>query len=101
MTTPTAVDELHRLTDELRRCVSALHTTLGDTTAMRRVVNDAQQLRNSIDRLGIDLAELGAAADVVACPRPVELIQISDVDYDLTFWRDVDHEGVGGQSLAS
>jgi hypothetical protein len=26
------------------------------------------------------------------------MIQIPDADYDADFWRDVDHEGVGGQS---
>ncbi|MCW2559821.1 MAG: hypothetical protein JWP55_3785, partial [Mycobacterium sp.] len=25
------------------------------------------------------------------------MIQIPDADYDHGFWRDVDHEGVGGQ----
>jgi hypothetical protein len=28
------------------------------------------------------------------------MIQISDADYDASFWRDVDHEGVGAHSLA-
>lgn len=97
MTSLTAVDELQELTDQLLTCLTTLGGTLGDTAALRRVVNDAQRIRNGIERLGIDLAELAAAA---APPRSARRIQIPDVDYDLAFWRDVDHEGVGAQSLA-
>jgi hypothetical protein len=27
----------------------------------------------------------------------VEMIQIPDTEYDVDFWRDVDHEGIGGR----
>jgi hypothetical protein len=30
----------------------------------------------------------------------VEMIQIPDTHYDIDFWRDVDHEGIGGRSGA-
>jgi hypothetical protein len=98
MTVTTAVDELSPLINELLHCVTSLEATHGDTPAMRRIVNDAQRIRNGIDRLGIDLAELGPAA--AFAPSALEMIQISDTDYDVDFWRDVDHEGIGAQSLA-
>ena len=29
------------------------------------------------------------------------MIQIPDAEYDLDFWRDVDHEGIGGEGIGS
>ena len=58
MPTTTDVDELHQLIDGLRRCVTSLDSTHGDTPAMRRIVNDAECIRNGIDRLEIDVEEL-------------------------------------------
>lgn len=98
MTTTTAADELSRLIEELLHCVTSLEAETGATPAMRRIVNDAQRIRNGIDRLEIDLADLGPSAAVV--PSALEMIQISDAEYHIDFWRDVDHEGVGAQSLA-
>ena len=100
MNATTTVEELHRLIQETLRCVAALEAIHGDTTAMRRVANDAQQIRNGIDRLEIDLADLHAHTASTASPATVEMVQISDAGYDADFWRDVDHEGVGAQSLA-
>ena len=69
----------------------------GDTHAMRRVVNDADRLLNDLDRLEIDVSELGVAR--AATPQPaLEKIAVPDTQYDQDFWRDVDDEGVGGQS---
>jgi len=80
--------------------VSSLETALGDTAAVRRIVNDTQRISNDIDRLRMDLADLGPADAAILSPQPEEKIQIPDVDYAVDFWRDVDHEGVGAQSLA-
>jgi hypothetical protein len=99
MNAATTVDELHRLIRETLRCVAALEAVHGDTTAVRRVANDAQQIRNGIDRLQIDLADVhGHTAPTLA--SRAEMVQISDDGYDADFWRGVDHEGVGAQSLA-
>jgi len=95
MNATTTVEELHRLIQETLKCVAALEAVHGDKTAMRRVANDARQIRNGIDRLEIDLADLHAHA-----ASTVEMVQISDAGYDADFWRGVDHEGVGAQSLA-
>jgi hypothetical protein len=99
------VDKLHQLLAELLHCVSSLESTYGDTPAMRRIVNDAHGIRNAIHRLEIDAEELGAeelgpASALTSNTRAVDMIQISDADYDANFWRDVDHEGIGAQSLA-
>ena len=56
MNATTTVEELHRLIQETLRCVAALEAIHGHTTAMRRVANNAKQIRNGIDRLEIDLA---------------------------------------------
>jgi len=95
----TTAAELQRLTDDMMACVRTLKAALGDSAAVRRIVNDVERISNGIDRLDIDLQELGQVNAAVR-PQPVQMIQISDADYDLDFWRDVDHEGVGTQTLA-
>jgi len=100
MPTKAAVDKLHHLLADLQHCVAALESTYGDTPAIRRIVNDAMTIRNGIRRLEIDLEELEPTSALVPGTGPAEMIQISDTDYDASFWRDVDHEGVGAQSLA-
>jgi hypothetical protein len=100
MPTTTAVETLQGLLADLLQCVTSLQSTYGDTPAMRRIVNDANGIGNGIHRLQIDAEDLGLSAAAVSCTRSTEMIQISDEDYDASFWRDVDHEGVGSQSLA-
>lgn len=97
MSTTTEVAELHRLIGELQLCVKALATMHGNTPAMRRIVNDAERILNGIDRLGIDAEELELACGLALSKGHGAMIQIPDTDYDHGFWRDVDHEGVGGQ----
>ena len=92
------VDELHRLIDALRHCVTALTSTHGDVPATRRLVNDAERIQNGIDRLDIDAGDLSCG--VTPPNRTGEMIPVPDTEYDSEFWRDVDHEGVGGQSPA-
>lgn len=95
------VEKLQTLLAELLRCVAALESTHGDSLAMRRITNDANGISNAIHRLQIDAEDLGLTSAAVPCTRSAEMIQISDTDYDASFWRDVDHEGVGAQSLAA
>ena len=94
MSTTTEVDELHQLIEGLRRCVTSLVSRHGDCPAMRRIVNDAERILNGVDRLDIDVEELEMARGL---SPSVEMIQIPDTQYDIDFWRDVDHEGIGGR----
>jgi hypothetical protein len=91
-------EELQRLTEDMLKCVSRLEAALGDSLALRRIANDVQRISNGVDRLEIDLSEL-AELRATASAQPVQMVQISDAEYDLEFWRDVDHEGLGAQSL--
>ena len=96
MSITTEVDELQQLVANLRRCVTALAATYGDCPAIRRVVNDAEYILNGIHRLEIDLDELELAGVLTQATR--QMVQIPDTQYDHDFWRDVDHEGIGGQT---
>ena len=91
------VDELHRLIEALRRCVTALAATHGDAPATRRLVNDAERIQNGIDRLDIDAQDLELACAHTQSKRSGAMIAVPDTEYDSEFWRDVDHEGVGGR----
>ena len=82
------IDELQRLIADLRGSVTSLAATYGDCRATRRILN-------GIDRLEIDIEELDPArGGRPTAPR--QMIQIPDTEYDHHFWRDVDHEGIGG-----
>ncbi len=94
------VDELHRLIEALRGCAAALASTHGDSPATRRIVNDAERIQNGIDRLDIDAHDLEMACAHRQSKRSVAMIPVPDTEYDSEFWRDVDHEGVGGQNGA-
>ncbi len=90
-------EELNELSGALLKCVTSLASKCADTPAMRRLVNDAERILNGVDRLDIDVEEL----ELTRGHTPsLEMIQIPDTQYDIDFWRDVDHEGVGGQSSA-
>jgi len=90
-------EELNELSGALLKCVTSLASKCGDTPAMRRLVNDAERILNGVDRFDIDVEELEMARGHTPS---VEMIQIPDTQYDIDFWRDVDDEGVGGQSGA-
>jgi hypothetical protein len=90
MSTTTEVDELHELINALRRCVTSLVSTHGECPAMRRIVND-------VERLEIDVEELALTRGLSQPNGSSERIQIPDTEYHIDFWRDVDHEGIGGQ----
>ena len=88
--------ELHNLIGGLRRCVTALRHRYGDSPALRRIVIDADRSLTDVDLLDSDLSELDLARATVQ--RSGEKIGVSDTPYDSEFWRDVDHEGVGGHN---
>ena len=93
-------EELNELSGALLKCVTSLASTCGDTPAMRRLVNDAERILNGVDRLDIDVEELELTRGLIQPHASVERIQIPDTQYDVDFWRDVDHEGIGGQNGA-
>jgi hypothetical protein len=97
MSSTTELTELHELIGSLRRCVTSLASKYGDSPATRRIVNDAERILNGIDRLEIDAEELAMARGLTQPKASGEMIQIPDTQYDIDFWRDVDHEGIGGQ----
>ena len=100
MSTTTEVDGLHQLIGGLWRCVTSLMSRYGEAPAMRRIVNDAERILNGIDRLDIDVEELELTRGVTQPNGSGEMIQIPNTQYDNDFWRDVDDEGIGGQSGA-
>jgi hypothetical protein len=88
--------ELHDLIGGLRRCVSTLKARYGDSPAMRRIVIDADRILGDVELLDTDVSELDLMHATVQ--QSGEKIAIPDTEYDRNFWRDVDHEGVGGHS---
>ena len=96
----TEIGELHQLITDLRECVTSVVTKYGECPASRRVVNDAERILNGIQRLDIDIEELVLKKGLGQPTVCVEMIQIPDIEYDHDFWRDVDHEGIGGQNGA-
>jgi hypothetical protein len=88
--------ELHTLVGSLRRCVTALRDRYGDSPALRRIAIDAGRILTDVDLLDADMSELDLARATVQ--RPGDKIAVSDAPYDSEFWRDVDHEGVGGHN---
>ena len=97
MTFKPHLDELQKLITDLRGCVTSLVATHGDRPAACRVVNDAEWILNGIHRLEIDIKELEATKGLAQAAAPRQTIQIPDTQYDHDFWRDVDHEGIGGR----
>jgi len=85
----STVDNLQQLIADLRGCMTSLAATYGDCRATRRILN-------GIDRLEIDIEELELTGRRVQPTGPRQRIQIPDTQYDIDFWRDVDHEGIGG-----
>ena len=95
MSITTEVDELQQLVADLRRSVTSLVATYPDCPEIRRVANDAEHILNGFRRLEIDIDEF--AVTPVGAHAPARIIQIPDTQYDHDFWRDVDHEGIGGR----
>jgi hypothetical protein len=96
LSTTTELAELHDLIGGLRRCVSTLKARYGDSPAMRRIVIDADRILGDVELLDTDVSEFDLMHATVQ--QSGEKIAIPDTDYDRDFWRDVDHEGVGGHS---
>lgn len=93
----TEFDELNELSGDLLKCVTSLASKCGDTPAMRRLVNDAERILNGVDRLEIDIEEQHMKRGHTPSRA---MIQIPDTEYHFDFWRDVDHEGIGGRNGA-
>ena len=96
MSTTTELAELQDLIGSVRRCVSSLKARYGDSPAVRRIIIDADRLLGDVELLDTDVSEFDSAR--VSVPQSSEKITIPDTDYDRDFWRDVDHEGVGGHN---
>jgi hypothetical protein len=96
LSSTTELAELQELIGGLRRCVSSLRARYGDSPAMRRVVIDADRILGDVELLDTDVSELDLMRATVQ--QSGEKIAIPDTDYGRDFWRDVDHEGVGGHS---
>jgi hypothetical protein len=96
LSTPTELAELQDLIGGMRRCVNSLKARYGDNPAMRRIVIDADRILGDVELLDTDVSELDLSRATVQ--QSSEKIAIPDTDYDRDFWRDVDHEGVGGHS---
>ena len=94
----TGVDEVHQLTADLHECVASVVTKYGECPSTRRIANDAERIANGIRRLEIDLEELELKKRLGQSTACTQMIQIPDIQYDHDFWRDVDHEGIGGQT---
>jgi hypothetical protein len=97
MSSSAELAELYHLIKGVRRCAMSMKARYGDNPAMRRIVNDADRLLNDVERLDIDATELDLGA-TKAQQQTGEKIPVPDTAYDSDFWRDVDDEGVGGQS---
>jgi len=95
MTVTTEIDELHLLVANLRGCLTSIVAAYGDCPAIRRVANDVESIRNGVARLEIDIEGLAVTGGYPQ--RSTCLVQIPDTQYDHAFWRDVDHEGIGGR----
>lgn len=93
MSTTTELDQLHELIGGLRRCVTSLASRYGDSTAMRRIVNDAERILLDIDRLDIDAEELNLVRGVSHHHHVGEKIGIPDTQYASDFWQDTDDDG--------
>ena len=96
MSITSSVEVLQQLIADLRGCMTSLVAACGDRPGTRRVVNDAEWILNGIRRLEIDIEELEAHRGLAPPATLRQRIQIPDTQYDIDFWRDVDHEGIGG-----
>lgn len=96
MSSTAELSELHELIGKIRRCVTSLASTYGDSPATRRILNDTERILNDIDRLDIDAEELELARGVSRHHHVGERVPIPDTQYDRDFWQGVDDEGLGG-----
>ncbi|HEU0191309.1 MAG TPA: hypothetical protein VFR17_08565 [Mycobacterium sp.] len=96
MSSASELAELHELIGSLRRCVTSLKARVGDVPGMRRIVLDTERILSDVQLLESDAGELDLQR--WAAQQEQEKIAIPDTEYDAEFWRDVDDEGVGGQS---
>lgn len=97
MPNPAELQALQRSIAELRSAVNSLSRHHGEVPVVAR-------LRNDLERLILDVADVqtlaSASAQRAAVSDPADgptVFQVSDVPYDPALWRDdADDEGVGG-----
>lgn len=87
MTTAEFAD-LRRAIEQLRHCVSAVHSAYGDAPGVRRLVND-------VERLEIDAADLASAEPVRHGHVPQHVV-VPDTPLDESMFEGADDEGLGG-----
>jgi len=81
---------LHRAVTDLRTAVSSLQGKYGDVPAVRR-------LRNDLERLELDVNDVGLLPPNSDVPAPAEMHTLTDEPYDPAMWADdADDEGLGG-----
>lgn len=81
---------LHRAVSDLRTAVSSLQGKYGNVPAVRRLKNDLERLELDVN----DVGSLPASSDV---PPPLEMHTLTDEPYDPAMWADdADDEGLGG-----
>jgi hypothetical protein len=87
--THTAVSGVQEVLQRLTQAVERLRAEYGDTLGVRRLTSDVQ-------RIGADLDELGdPQPGYRPGPRPEDLEEIPDREYDASMWSDADQEGFG------
>lgn len=85
----TAVATVPRAPEALHTSIGESSQEYGDTLGVRRLVSDVARLSN-------DLVELGPPDPRRRPgPVPVELEEISDVEYDASMWTDAEQESFG------
>jgi hypothetical protein len=88
---------LHRAIEDLRTAETSLRASYGDISAVAR-------LRNDLERLVLDVADVDALPPAPLTDRPVagepvpatEAGPVDNDSYVAADWDDVDDEGVGG-----
>ncbi|HEX2903612.1 MAG TPA: hypothetical protein VHO01_09175 [Jatrophihabitans sp.] len=81
---------LHHAVADLRAAVGSLQGKYGDVPAVRR-------LRNDLERLELDVLDVGTLPGHPDIPAPVQMQTLTDEPYDPAMWaEDADDEGLGG-----
>jgi hypothetical protein len=84
------VRSLNRAIDDLRSAVASLHGKYGEVSTVKR-------LRNDLERLVLDVADVDSLPPVRSDSPGGEILQLTDEPYDSSMWaEDADDEGLGG-----
>jgi hypothetical protein len=82
---------LNRAIDELRTAITSLQAAYGNVVTVAR-------LRNDLERLVLDVGDVGSLASTRPAPAEAAPVhQLTDEPYDASMWaEDADDEGLGG-----